>query len=103
MIFKASLFEVSHSGRLNNSALTVLAWEAEDFGGGGVTWFLGEQKGGSIVTENPKGRSFKTLEGFRGGTNQICLGNEDMGGSQKSSNVIRGDHFSEVTFKGRIG
>ena len=26
-----------------------------------------------------------------------------VGGSQKSSNVIRGDHFSEVTFKGGIG
>ena len=28
---------------------------AEDFAGGGVTRFLGEQKGGSVVTENPKG------------------------------------------------
>ena len=25
------------------------------------------------------------------------------GGSRKSSNVFRGDHFSEVTFKGGIG
>ena len=47
--------------------------------------------------------SLKTLEGFRGGTTQIFLENEDMGGgggSRKSSNVIREDHFSEVTFKG---
>ena len=36
---------------------------------GGITWFLGEQKGGSL----------KTLEGFRGGTTQICLENKDMG------------------------
>ena len=46
--------------------------------------------------------SLKTLEGFRGGTTQIFLENEDMGGgggSRKSSNVIREDHFSEVTFK----
>ena len=53
-----------------------------------------------------EGGSLKTLEGFRGGTTQICLENEDMGGgggSRKSSNVIRGDHFSEVTFKGGIG
>ena len=51
-----------------------------------------------------EGGSLKTLEGFRGGTTQICLENEDMeGGSQKSSKVIRGDHFSEVTFKGGIG
>ena len=45
----------------------------------GVTWFLGEQKGGSVVTENPKGGLLKTLEGLRGGTTQICLENEDMG------------------------
>ena len=44
--------------------------------------------------------SLKTLEGFRGGTTQICLENEYMeGGSRKSSSVIRGDRFSEVTFK----
>ena len=63
-------------------------------------------KGGSVVTENPKGGSLKNLEGFRGGTTQICLENEDIGGGgglRKSSNVIRGNHFSEVTFKGRIG
>ena len=60
---------------------------------GGITRFLGEQKGGSL----------KTSEGFRGGITQICLENEDDGaggGSQKSSKVIRGDHCSEVTFKG---
>ena len=49
----------------------------------------------------------KTLEGFRGNTTQICLENDGMGGggrgSRKSSSVFRGDHFSEVTFKGRIG
>ena len=26
-----------------------------------------------------------------------------VGGSRKSSNVLRGDHFSEETFKGGIG
>ena len=36
----------------------------------------------------------------------MCLENEDIWGgggeeSRKSSKVIRGDHFSEVTFKGR--
>ena len=57
-----------------------LAWGegAEDFGGG--HFILGEQKGGSVVTENPKGGSLKTLEGFRGATAQICLENKDMGG-----------------------
>ena len=31
------------------------------------------------------------------------MGGEGGGGSRKSSNVIRGDPFSEVTFKGGIG
>ena len=35
-------------------------------GGGGGRGFFGEQKG-SGVTENPKGGSLKTLEGFREG------------------------------------
>ena len=44
---------------------------------GGITWLLGEQKGGSVVIEIPKGGSLETLEGFRGGTTQICLENGD--------------------------
>ena len=63
-----------------------------------------EQKGGSVVTENPKGGSLKTLEGFRRGTTQFAWKMKAWGwgggGSRKSSNVIRDDHFSEVTFKG---
>ena len=31
------------------------------------------------------------------------VGKAAGGGSRKSSNVVRGDHFSEVTFKGGIG
>ena len=34
------------------------------------------------------------------GITQICLENEDGGGSRKSSKVVRGDHFSEVHSKG---
>ena len=56
-------------------------------GGGGRRIFWG----GSVITENPKGGgSLKTVEGFRGGTTQICLENEDIEGSRKSSKVIRG-------------
>ena len=67
---------VSHSGSLNNSALTVPSNYLGTGhyllpGGrrilGGITWFLEEQKGGSVVTENPKGGSLKTLEEFKGG------------------------------------
>ena len=63
------------------------------------------QKGGSVVTENPEWGVAKSLEGFSGGTTQMCSENEDMGveGSRKSSKVIRGDHFGELTFKGGIG
>ena len=32
---------------------------------GRITWFLGEQKGESVVTENPKGGIAETLEGLR--------------------------------------
>ena len=67
---------------------------------------MGVQKGGSAVTENPELGVAKSLEGFRGGTTQICLENEGMGEGgdrEKSSRVIRGDDFGEVTFKGGIG
>ena len=67
---------------------------------------FGSPKGGSVVTENPEWGALKSLEGFRGGTTQICLENEDMGEGgdrEKSSRVIRGDDFGEVTFKGGIG
>ena len=38
-----------------------------------------------------KGGLLKTLEGFRGGTTQMCLENEDMGEiGGKSSNVVLG-------------
>ena len=63
-------------------------WGGGGRGGGGgrrIFW------GGSVITENPKGGgSLKTVEGFRGGTTQICLENEDIEGSRKSSKVIRG-------------
>ena len=62
---------------------------------GGVTWFLGEQKGGSL----------ETFGRIQRGTTQVCLENEDMwgGGIAKVIKSYRGDHFSEVTFKRRIG
>ena len=62
----------------------LIAWRggggrAEDFGGDHL--IFRRTKGVSVVTENPKGGSLKTLEGLREGTNQICSENEDMGGS----------------------
>ena len=69
---------------------------------GGITWFLGKQKGGSIVTENPKGGIIENFGGIQRGDHSNSLGKwrHGGGGSRKSSNVIRVDHFSEVTFKG---
>ena len=63
--------------------------------------FRRTKQGGSVVTENPKGGITENFGRIQRGTTQICLENEDMvGGSRESSNAIRGDHFSEVTFKG---
>ena len=79
---------------------------------GGITWFLEEQKGGSVVTENPKGGITENLGRIQRETTQICLQTEDMergggrggGESRKTSKVIGGaDHFSEGRLKGGIG
>ena len=46
---------------------------------GGITWFLGEQKGGSVFTENPKGgiaENFGTIQ--RGGSTQIFFEIKDL-------------------------
>ena len=80
-------------------------------GDGGVEEFRGDNlilrrtKRGSVVTENPKGGIAENFERIQRGTTQICLENKDMGGggTRKSSKVIRGDHLSEVPFKGEIG
>ena len=41
---------------------------------------LGEQKGGSVVTENPKWGIAENFRRIRRRTTQICLKNEDVGG-----------------------
>ena len=38
---------------------------------------------------SPKGGSLKTLEGFKGGTTQICLENKDMWGGGGIAKVIK--------------
>ena len=38
---------------------------------GGITLFLGEQKGGSVVTENPKGEITKNFGRIQRGDNTI--------------------------------
>ena len=60
-------------------------------GGGlvGITWFLGEQEKGSVVTENPKGGgSVKTLEGFRGGEIKFAWKMETWGGGDRESHQM---------------
>ena len=64
-------------------------------GGGGGFWgdhlIFRRTKGGiSRNCRTQKGGSLKTLEGCRGRTTRISFENEDMGGSRKSSNVVRG-------------
>ena len=66
-------------------------------GGGGV--------GGGGGGGDWGGGSVKTFGRIQRRTTQVCLENEDMGGGgiAKAVKSYRGDHFSEVTFKRRIG
>ena len=57
---------------------------------GGNTRFLGEQKGRSVVTENPKGGSLKTLEGFRGETTQFAWIMKTCGEDRESHQKLLG-------------
>ena len=71
---------------------------------GGITWFLGEQKGVSVVLENPKGEITENFGRIQGGGEfawKWTYG--EWGGSRKSSKVIRGDDLSDVSFKGGVG
>ena len=47
---------------------------------GGITRFVGEQKGHQSKLRTQKRGSLKTSEGFRRGITQNCLENEDGGG-----------------------
>ena len=60
-----------------------------------ITRLLGEQKGGSVVTENPKEGSLKTLEGFRGRRggehlNLLEKGRHGRGGDRESRQKLLG-------------
>ena len=112
MIFKVSLFVVSHSESLNNSALTVpsnyLGTGHYLLPGGrrilaGITWFLGEQKGGSVVTENPKKgiiENFGRIQ--RGGPLKFVWEMKTWEDCESHQMLLGGNHFSEVTFTGGI-
>ena len=72
-------------------------------GGRGTEDFRGDH----LIFRKTKGGITENVGRIQRGATQICLENEDMegggGGLRKSSTVIRGNHFSEVTFKGGIG
>ena len=75
-------------------------------GGGGVGGGGGEDfRGDHLIFRRTKGGSVKTFGRIQRRTTQVCLENEDMGGGgiAKVLKSYRGDHFSEVTFKRRIG
>ena len=59
---------------------------------GGITWFLGEQKWGSVITENPKGEITENFGRIQSGSHSNFLRKWRRGGgeSRKSSNGIRG-------------
>ena len=57
--------------------------------GGWIYWFLGEQKGGTLVTENPKGEISENFGRIQRGTTQICLENEDVRGRRGIAKVVK--------------
>ena len=70
------------------------------WGGGGEDF-----RGDHLIFRRTKGGITENLWKDSEGTTQVCLENEDMwgGGIAKVIESYRGDHFSEVTFKRRIG
>ena len=61
--------------------------------------------GGSVLTENPKGGIAENFGRIQRGDHSNLLRkrrHSGGGGSRNSSNGVRGDHYSEVTFKGGI-
>ena len=73
---------------------------------GGITWFLEEQKGRiSRNWELKREDHWRLWKDSGGGPLKIAWKMQTCmaGGGQTLSNVIRGDHFSEVTFKLGIG
>ena len=75
----------------------------EDFRGNHLI-FRRTKEGGSVVTKNSKARA-ENFGRIQRGDHSNLLGKGRYGGgggSRKSSKVIRGDQFSEVTFKAGI-
>ena len=74
----------------------------------GITWFLGEQKGRSVVTENPKGGIAENFGKMKRGDHSSLLGKWRYGGggcnreSHQSyywgSNIYRGDRLNFNSF-----
>ena len=77
---------------------------------GGITWFLWEQREGSVVTENPKGDHWKLWKDSEGGPlkfvwkTKTCggAGRENhqklLGGSLQWSNIQMGDRLNFTLF-----
>ena len=68
---------------------------------GGITWFLGEERGGLVVTENPEGRITENFVRIQRTDHSNLLGKWRQwggGGTRKSSNVIRGDRLNLTLF-----
>ena len=69
---------------------------------------MGEKKGGSVVTENPKGgiaENFGRIqrrEPLKFAWKMKTYGGGG-GGAPKATKIIKGGFFSEVTLKGGIG
>ena len=54
----------------------------------GITWFLEEQKGGSVLTEKRKGGVTENFGRIQRGGTQISLENEDLRGGDRESHQM---------------
>ena len=67
----------------------------------GITWFLGEQKGRSVVTENPKGGIAENFGKMKRGYHSSLLGKwRYAGGGAGIAKVIKSYYWRSNTYRG---
>ena len=100
-------WEISLCYKLRDRSLFIAWGGGGDFGG--ITWFFEEQKGGSVVTAEPKrGDHWKLWKDVEGGPLELALkmktwGDREshqmlLGGSLQWSNIQRGDELNFTLF-----
>ena len=91
----ANKIEWSFACSKSNSAILFIKWIRDrslfmSVGGGGVTWFLGEQKGDQLVTENPKGGNhWKLWKDSEGGPLKFAWKMRTLGGGGGGERIAK--------------